>query len=243
MTASIIAVPVYLFFQMCVAWLIAKRLKNPSVVDVFWGIGLMVAGFIYLWPITRNLRLFITVSLLVIWALRLSVYLFFTRIWRRQQDPRYDDYAQNYFVMFQIQGFFCWIISLVFLTTAYSLLDSVTWLDYIAFTVIILGIIGESIADYQLYQLRSRQPDAVCQTGWWRYSRHPNTFFDWLTWVGFFIIGSQSHYGWLAIISPLCLYWIMNFITNPMTEKHSLSVKGDAYREYQLKTPIFFPRP
>lgn len=241
MSASIVWVPIYLFLQACFVWVLNRRLKNPSLIDVFWGIGLVVAGWMYLWPVTRNLRLFITACLLLVWGLRLSTYLFFTRILHHQPDARYDAFAKNIFVMFQWQALCSWIIASVFWIASYSLLDTITWMDIIAYVVVILGILGESISDYQLYSFRKHYPGEICQRGWWRLSRHPNTFFDWLTWCGFFMIASQSHYGFAAIISPLFLYWIMNGVTNPITERHSLQVKGEAYREYQKKTSPFFP--
>lgn len=239
MNASLLVVPCYLFLQMCVVWLIARRMKNPAVVDIFWGVGLVVAGWIYLWPVTQNLRIFIAASLLLVWGLRLSLYLTFTR-WNKP-DVRYEVIGQRWFAHFQMQALMMWVISLVFFFASTALLDQVTWMDIVGYSVIALGILGETLSDWQLLHFKKKFPEKVCEAGWWRFSRHPNTFFDWMAWCGFFIIGSQSPYGWLSIVSPLCLYIVMNYVTNPLTERFSLKSKGDAYRHYQSITPPFFP--
>lgn len=238
---SLLWVPVYLFLQMCLVWVLARRLNNMSVVDVFWGIGLVVAGWITLWPVTQNARVFIAMMLLLLWGLRLSGFLVWTRLRWNQVDKRYAPFEANRFVHFQVQALLMWVIASVFICARTALLDTITWMDIVAYGVIVLGIMGETMADIQLLMFKKKNPNAVCQQGWWRLSRHPNTFFDWLTWCGFFMFAAQSPYGWLGMISPLTLYYVMNFITNPLTEKMSLEKRGDAYREYQRKTSAFFP--
>ncbi len=47
-----------------------------------------------------------------------------------------------------------------------------------------MALIGETIADQQLYHFK-QDPKHHGQTmnqGLWRYSRHPNYFFEWLHW-------------------------------------------------------------
>ncbi|MGO7741053.1 DUF1295 domain-containing protein, partial [Rhizobium johnstonii] len=44
------------------------------------------------------------------------------------------------------------------------------------------ALVGEAIADVQLARFR-KTPQAkteFCEAGLWRYSRHPNYFFEWL---------------------------------------------------------------
>lgn len=240
---SLFWVPVMLFLLMCCVWVLARRLNNMAVVDAFWGVGLVAAGWMTLWPITQNARVFIAMVLLLVWGLRLSGFLFVTRLRWNQTDKRYASFEANRFVHFQIQGLLIWVISSVFIVARVALLDTITWMDLIAYVVIVLGIVGETIADLQLLSFKKKNANGVCNVGWWRLSRHPNTFFDWLTWCGFFIFASQSPYGWMGVISPLTLYYVMNFITNPLTEKMSLEKRGDAYREYQRETSAFFPMP
>jgi steroid 5-alpha reductase family enzyme len=84
----------------------------------------------------------------------------------------------------------------------------------------------------------------VCDVGLWRYTRHPNYFFEWLIWVGFFLVGSAAAWGWTGIIAPaVILYLLLNVTGVPPTEAQSLRSRGDAYRRYQATTNAFFPGP
>lgn len=241
MSVSLVCVPVYLFLQMTGVWLLNRWLKNTAIVDVFWGIGLVVAGWITLWPVTQNARIFITAILLLIWGLRLSSYLWFTRLRLHQHDKRYALIEKNTYLHFLFQGFLIWVITLMFALVETAMVDTISWMDVLAYAVIIVGIVCESIADAQLLNFKKTFPNKVCNYGWWRLSRHPNLFFDWLVWVGFYMVCAQSAYGWLGLISPLCLYLVMNKLTMPITERYSLEAKGDAYRDYQKNTSPFFP--
>ena len=53
-----------------------------------------------------------------------------------------------------------------------------------------LALGGESIADAQLARFRHDPANkgCVCDVGLWRYSRHPNYFFEWLVWCGFALL-------------------------------------------------------
>ena len=84
----------------------------------------------------------------------------------------------------------------------------------------------------------------VCQEGLWRWSRHPNYFFEWIVWVGYTVFACGSDWGWTGWLSPaLMLHFLLNVTGIPMTEALSVKSKGDAYRLYQQTTSAFFPRP
>lgn len=109
--------------------------------------------------------------------------------------------------------------------------------------IVIVAFIGESIADKQLY-LFKQNPDNKGQTmkyGLWRYSRHPNYFFEWLYWFSYPIIGLGAGVYWLWVF-PVLMYVFLIYITGiPFSEKQALAKRSD-YRAYQQSTPMFFPR-
>jgi steroid 5-alpha reductase family enzyme len=111
-----------------------------------------------------------------------------------------------------------------------------------------IGWIGEAVADSQLKRFRKRQnsesENSVCQTGLWRYSRHPNYFFEWLIWVGFAFLALSAPGGWMGLLAPLLMWhFLVNVTGIPMTETLSVKSKGEAYRRYQYTTNAFFPGP
>ena len=69
-----------------------------------------------------------------------------------------------------------------------------TMLDVLGAGIAITGLAIEALADFQLARFLSRREaqGAVLDTGLWRYSRHPNYFFEWLHWVGWAIVALAS---------------------------------------------------
>jgi len=246
---AIIIVIVYLFLQMCCVWMIYRLIKNPSVVDASWSIGLMVSGLIYLWLVPTTWRNMVIGAFLVLWALRLAGYLWYTRIHQGHIDKRYTQLSNGwkinkslgFFLNFQIQGLLIFLISFVFYLISTSDSDSLSLIDKVAVVIVIIGVLGESVADLQLHRFKNRQKGGVCNIGLWNYSRHPNYFFDWVTWSGFTLFAVQSTKGYLGIVSLLVLYLIFTRLTGPLTERGSVQSRGQKYIDYQQQTSMFFP--
>ncbi|MDF1758361.1 MAG: DUF1295 domain-containing protein [Legionellaceae bacterium] len=246
----ILIVSSYVFIQMCVIWGLYKLLKNPSVVDVSWSIGLMISGLIYLFNSQPTNKIIVTSTLLSIWALRLAGYLWYTRVRHGHVDKRYtklsDDWkiskSLGFFLNFQLQGILIIIISSVFFWVAKSSYNQLNIFDFLGIFLIIIGISGESLADFQLQKFRKTHKGEVCNYGLWNYTRHPNYFFDWLTWLGFACLAFEMKYGFIGLIAPLMMYIIFTKMTGPMTERGSIQSRGQKYISYQQKTPMFFPK-
>ena len=80
--------------------------------------------------------------------------------------------------------------------------------------------------------------------GLWRYTRHPNYFFQTLTWVAYALIAVAAPWGWLAFLAPALILYLVLFVTGvPPAEESSLRSRGDAYRRYQARTSAFVPWP
>jgi steroid 5-alpha reductase family enzyme len=108
----------------------------------------------------------------------------------------------------------------------------------------LVGFFGEMTADAQLRRFRSDPANAggVCAVGLWRYSRHPNYFFEWVIWIAYFVFALGSPGGWLAVICPLIMWhFLVNVTGIPPAEEQSLKSRGDAYRAYQQTTSPFIP--
>jgi steroid 5-alpha reductase family enzyme len=249
MLEVLIIVYLYLIVQMSLVWGLYRILKNPSVVDVSWSFGLMMAGLIYISQETINLRSMIISGLLVLWAFRLAGFLWLTRIKKGHIDKRYLQLSNNwkmakslgFFLNFQLQGFFIFILSIVFLFAVMNSPKNISFLDCTGIILVLLGLVGESVADLQLYHFKQKQQGKVCNIGLWYYSRHPNYFFELFIWCGFTLFGLQQSYGWIGIISPLLLYIIFTKMTIPITERGSIESKGQAYIDYQKITPMLCP--
>jgi len=239
----------YLLFQMTLVWVVYRVLKNPSVVDVAWSLGLMISGFVYLWSVPSTARTLLVSSLLTLWGLRLAGFLWYTRIRLGHSDKRYTEISTGwkinqslgFFLNFQLQGFLIFFISFIFYLISTSTTHNLTGVDAIALLTVLIGIAGESLADVQLYHFKARHKGVVCNIGLWKFSRHPNYFFDWFTWLGFTLFAFQSNHGYLGLGSLLVLYVIFTKITGPITERSSVQSRGQEYITYQQHTSMFFP--
>ena len=231
-----------LFCLMTTAWLIYLLLKNASVIDCFWPLAFMLTSCFYL---SGNVSTTGTVLLavIVIWSLRLFLYLLSTRLIPRHIEQRYGAPETTgiayLWLNFQFQGLLVFLLTLplywVYLTPSFSLSHPLL----LAITALqLLAILAETVADLQLYEFRKQSKSLVCETGFWYYSRHPNLFFDWLFWL--LVSIEVSFVTPFAAITPILLYVIMNHLTVPITEKQSLKRKGKAFSDNQDSTSRFF---
>ena len=61
-------------------------------------------------------------------------------------------------------------------------------------------------------------------------------------WVAFFVFALGSPHGWIAVIGPATILYLLVRVTGiPLTEEQSLRSTGDAYRRYQQTTSAFIP--
>jgi len=233
--------------HMSAVWLWYKIINNPSVVDVGWASGITLSGLLYICAQQLSWRTIILAGALLLWGLRLGGYLWWTRIRKKHVDKRYISLSSTwnikqswgFFINFQFQGVLIFIVSLSWYFIAQGA-NKFTIIELIALIIFIISLVLEALADWQLSAFKKNNPGQVCNQGLWRYSRHPNCFFEWLVWCSFALLAISAPYGFLAFISPLALYVIMVYLTIPITEQESLRSRGEKYAQYQLITPKFF---
>lgn len=239
---------------MLAAWLLYLKTRIPNLVDMIWGpgIGVMAAtilvakqvlGLSVLWPE------WVICGLIAIWALRLGVFIGFTRVFRNEIDPRYVQLQQGwktvalgYFRNYQIQAVLQTLITASLVPLAFGT-SKPGPIFFGSIGLFLAGVLGESVADYQAWQFRKMSDrSAVCCTGLWRLSRHPNYFFEIVIWlaVGFAVWAlTRSIIGFLGFGVMVVIFYK---ITGPITEAQSVKSKGKAYLEYQQTTPYIVPR-
>jgi steroid 5-alpha reductase family enzyme len=241
---------------MFIVWLWAKKIKNAGVVDIFWSFNFPVIALLLLALAPAPLpRRALICGMVFLAGSRLGWHLF-TRITRHinEEEGRYRQLRKEwaprpdrkFFWFFQAQA-----LSNVFLAIPFFIITANTssplsgW-EYAGAALWLIAVTGESAADRQLAAFK-KDPNSqgkVCDKGLWNYSRHPNYFFEWLMWMAYFIFALGSPNGWLSVISPLVILYLLLKITGiPMTEEQSVRSKGDAYRAYQKSTSVFIPWP
>jgi len=234
-------------------WLVQRARHNAGIVDIAWsfGTGLLAAWFAWGSPGLPERRWIIGV-IAGLWGARLGFHLLRRTVGERE-DGRYrklrerwgERTQRNLFWFFQVQAGWAVLFALPMLVAARN--DTpLGWVDLLGVIVWVVAIAGESIADAQLHAFRRDPANAgrVCREGLWRYSRHPNYFFEWVHWWAYVCLGITGTLGWLTLIGPVVMLVFLLKITGiPMTEANALASRGDAYRRYQRTTSVFFPWP
>lgn len=103
----------------------------------------------------------------------------------------------------------------------------------------------EALADAQLARFRrTAAKGAICETGLWRYSRHPNYFGEFLFWCGWPLIAFGFPGGLVALAAPVFIYWLLNHVSGvPPLEQSMRASRGAAFDAYAARVSRFFPRP
>lgn len=239
---------------MIIVWIWAYKIKNAGVVDIFWAFNfLVIAAVIYLFAEGFEQRKIIVCGLAALWSIRLGIYLLI-RVGSHldEEEGRYkqlrEEWAPNanvkFFVFFQMQALSNVFLAIPFFIIAVNPDPVISPLEYAGAGLWLLSIIGEGLSDWQLKQFKKNPANKgkVCEYGLWNYSRHPNYFFQFMIWISVLIFAISSPYGWIAVVCPLTIAFLIFKITGiPMTEEQSLRSKGDAYRQYQQTTSSFVP--
>jgi len=235
-------------------YFLARRLDNYGIVDIAWSYAFGAVALFYGLRGTGNpTRRALIASLALIWSARLGTHLL-VRIARHhpEEDGRYQQlrrdwagrFAPRMAGFFQMQAASVVLLSIPFLAACLNPDPRLHPLELAGIALWLAAISGEALADAQLaaFKRRAGGRGQVCDAGLWRYSRHPNYFFEWLIWVAYFLIACASPWGWASIICPASILFLLLRVTGiPMTEQQSLRSKGDAYRRYQRATSAFFP--
>lgn len=234
-------------------WIIYLFKKNAGIVDLGWCIGFVLCAWAYLiLGYGDPLKKWLITLMATTWAARLGWFIY-QRLVSDDEDPRYREIRHNwggdptnvlFLLMFLLQGVLIVVISLPFLLVSAGSLPGWSNWETVGCILWFFGVLGEALADHQLSTFRSNPENngKVCQSGLWRFSRHPNYFFETMVWVGFFLFAFPANWGFLSVVSPLLVAALLLKISGiPLTEAQALRTKGDAYREYQRTTNSFFP--
>ncbi len=235
-------------------WLLSMKLNNFSFVDIAWSYGLAILVPLYALGGTGfTTRRVLAAVMGMAWSLRLGSYLL-ARIVRHHphEDARYQvlrkdwqaHLGRNFFAFFQAQAVLILLLSVPVLLACVNPAPQLSTIEVIGAIVWLIGISGEALSDAQMAAFKHK-PDSkgkVCQEGLWRYSRHPNYFFESTVWWGFWLFACGSPWGWATVYAPaMILYFLLRVTGIPLTEKCAVESKGEAYREYQRTTSAFVP--
>jgi steroid 5-alpha reductase family enzyme len=257
------AIAVSLSLLMALAWVVQQRTGNSGWVDTIWtfSVGLVGAGSA-LWPIAGsapNARQWLVAALVATWSLRLGAHIAI-RTSAISDDPRYAAFAHEWganasrrmFIFLQNQAFGSLPLVFAIFVAAHVPKNALGPQDGLGALILFAGIAGEALADAQLRRFRTNPANRgkICDVGLWRWSRHPNYFFEWLCWLAYPVIAIAIDdplgypWGWASLLAPAFMYYFLVHVTGiPPLEEQMLRSRGMRYRDYQSRTSAFFPLP
>jgi steroid 5-alpha reductase family enzyme len=240
-------------------WLLGIRQRNFSYVDIGWSANFALLALVYglLGSGDPGRRLLIGL-MFALWGLRLAWHLG-QRILGEPEEGRYVELRRKWgaggeaalnrrmYRFFLLQAALNVFLSLPLLIASLNPEPSIQPLEWLGFVIWLVGLGGESLADRQLALFKSDRGNKgrVCAVGLWRYSRHPNYFFEWTIWIAYatFALASPP-WGYAGLLMPaLMLHFLLNVTGVRATEDQALRSKGEAYRDYQARTSAFVPWP
>lgn len=249
---------------MLVLWALRPVFKNDGLVDFAWpsSFTIMAIFFLYGNVVGNNTGLVFCVLYIICGIRFMSGWL--ERTARHGEDPRWQLWRQrwrdgagllglrnvsiNFLVFYLVQQFanLTLIAFSMHLNTRATLAFGYWQLAGLILWCCSLAL--ETWADFDLWQFKRNPFNAgkVCQKNLWRFSRHPNYFFELTLWTAYVVYswpaatGPGEHLLLLTLV-PM-VYWFLVYFTGiPLTEARSLANRGTAYAEYQRSTNRFFP--
>lgn len=239
---------------MLALWLVSLAIKNVAIVDVFWGLGFIVAAAVATicnGPPTVRMQLLLAMTTL--WGLRLAIYLLW-RNWGKGEDRRYAEmrkYHGEHFgrvslvTVFLLQGLLLVWIALPLETAAVvKSAAPLGRLDWVGVLLWFVGMTFETVGDFQMARFQSRPANEgrVMDSGLWRYTRHPNYFGDFCVWWGLYLTAAAGGAA-LTVLSPLTMSFLLLRVSGVALLEQTIGERRPDYAEYRRRTSAFFPWP
>ena len=252
------------------------RTQRMSYVDIAWPWGLVVIGVVnYLYNEGTEIKILISSLLVCVIGLRMGIGAI--GLWKKgylnKELSRYEyqrivwekEGKSNTQISLQVDAITQGLANSTFLAIPIFLLganssETLNTVEYLGLSVWLISIILESVADWQklnfLKEMKNQGfKNQVCDIGLWKYTRHPNYFFEWMVWNGVIIISlptlleSNSLSQINKIIIGICIFYASKLMydtlvykTGAVPSEYFSLKKRSAYKDYQKTTSQFFPR-
>lgn len=270
-----IAQLVLFLFVVCIPiW----KTGRMSYVDIGWPWGVALIGLITYClnnTITLSKILIITAYILIGSRMGLGALKMWSMGLLKKEFPRYEyqkirwekSNKTNTGLAMQIEALSQGLANASFLAIPIFLISvspstQLSPLEIIGFTIFILSLVFETVADYQKLKFlkemkRQNKKNMVCDIGLWKYTRHPNYFAEWMVWNGLIIASIPSYFTlfdsevfWLwtfigvaLLYTSRIMYITLVYLTGAVPSEYYSAQKRPAYKAYQQSTNIFFPGP
>jgi steroid 5-alpha reductase family enzyme len=234
------------------AWVASLFKRDASIVDVFWGLGCVVAAWVYALPREEpTLRGDVVLGLATLWGVRLSLYILW-RNWGEGEDYRYREMREkrpgnfalrSLFTVFWFQALLLWGISMPLYQAQARRPAGLTLWDGLGLALFAVGFVFEAGGDWQLARFKSDPANEgqVMDRGLWRYTRHPNYFGDAVVWWSFLCFALATPRSLWTVYSPVVMTLLLMRVSGVTLLEKNLKKSKPGYRRYAEETNAFLP--
>jgi steroid 5-alpha reductase family enzyme len=147
-------------------------------------------------------------------------------------------------IFYQAQALVAAALSVPFVLAAFNPHRGLEPVEWAGAALWLVAAPLEALADRQLKRFKAEPANRgrTMRSGLWRYSRHPNYFFQSLTWIAYALVAVAAPWGWLGFLAPALILYLILFVTGVKpAEEAALKSRGDDFRRYQRETSAFIP--
>ncbi|NWG91112.1 MAG: DUF1295 domain-containing protein [Parvularculaceae bacterium] len=245
-----------LWAAMVVLWIVSIRMKDASIIDIFWGPACALgAAATLLRTNGASPRDAVLTFLVCLWAARLSIHLARRNLghgeyyrYARMRQSRGSDTAfarWSLIWVFGLQGLIAWFISLPVQVGQIGGEGALGPLALLGIAVFAVGLAFETVGDAQLRRFKAdpRNKGRLMTRGLWSLTRHPNYFGDAMVWTGLTLVALEGSFGFLSILSPFVMTHFLVNISGKALLERGMEKKYPEYAAYKQSTSGFFPLP
>ncbi len=248
-------------------FLFSLRIRDNSIVDVFWGGGFVIIALLSFSQSVMHVPQIIITWLVVLWGVRIVLHIGLRKLKEWKEDARYAAwrevwgsgwyfYIRSFLQIYMLQM----ILMIIIATPIYIVNQNIIFFpfdsypissdigDGLAIYLLIIfvwgslslfGLIFESIADRQLREfIQTKKSGEIFVNGLYRYSRHPNYFGESVFWLGISLISLPfSYYGMVSFLSITIL---LVFVSGVPLQEARYAGRAN-WEEYKARTSIFVP--
>ncbi len=238
-------------------FIISIKIRDNSIVDVFWWVGFMMIAGISFVQSEKQLSQILVTWLVILWWIRIVSHIGFRKWKERKEDPRYAKWREEwgngwyFYVRSFLQVYLLQMILLFIVATPILIVNSSWWHDVIGvplywFIFPPLGIfislfwlIFEAISDLQLKEfIKIKKPWQIFISGLYKYSRHPNYFGESMFWLWISLISLP--YSYTGIVGWIMITTLLLFVSWVPIQEARYAWRED-WESYKNKTSVFVP--
>ncbi|CAI2377082.1 unnamed protein product [Moneuplotes crassus] len=248
--------PVVIIFGIqVICYIAALIMKDNSIVDIFWGLIVSCSMTIIL-VLNNNWhhRTIVTLILIWLWGIRMAVYVVLKH---NGEDWRFADMREKFrraggkaleIILSGVLFFMTGLTMLLISSSAHFIAiyshenDDLFVLEWIGWVIIFVCIILEFVSDIQLLVFKKKKDNKgkLCMTGLWRWSRHPNFFFEAVVWWGFYITACSIKWGYITIWAPVVITLTLRYVSGVPLIEEKYKDRED-FEQYKKQTNCFIP--